>query len=78
MHTLLVRSGEEAANASLGQLFDVSSLADACKKLDIDIGRRHEDYCFNGCGLASWAKNTTDIETETGEVFGGEDITGQM
>jgi len=55
-----------------------TSLADACKKLDIDVGRRHEDYCFDGSGLARWAKNTTDIETETGEVFGGDDITGRM
>jgi hypothetical protein len=78
MHTLLVQSGVEAASASLGQLFDASGLADACEKLDINMGKRHEDYCFDGSGLASWAKNTTDIETETGEVYGGDNITGQM
>jgi hypothetical protein len=65
MHTLLVQSGEEAADTSLGQMFDASSLADTCKKPDIVIGRRYEDYCFDGSGLASWAKNTTDIEMET-------------
>ncbi len=77
MHTLLVHSGE-TVHGSLGQPSDASSLADACKKLDINMGKRHEDYCFNGSGLASWSKNATDIDTDTGEVFGGDDIVGQM
>ena len=77
MHTALVQSVGEAESSSLAQPSN-TSLADAGKELDIDIGKRHEDYCFNGSGLANWAKNATDIETETGEVFGGDDITGQM
>ena len=49
MHTLLVHSGE-TVHGSLGQPSNASSLADACEKLDINMGKRHEDYCFNGSG----------------------------
>jgi hypothetical protein len=73
IHTLLLRETTSTSEKSSD-----TSLADACKKLDINLGTRHEDYCFDGAGLARWANNTTDIDMETGEVFGGDDITGQM
>ena len=69
---MLVCSGKEAARE------DPGGLADACKKLDIKIGKRHEDYCFDGAGLAKWVENTTDINPETGGVFGGGNAATQM
>jgi len=75
-NALVAQSGEEAAYASFGQSFDASSLADACKKLDINIGKRYEDTLFRRVWVRQvGAMNATDIER--GEVFGGDDFTGK-
>jgi hypothetical protein len=57
----------------------MDELDKACSKLDIDMGKRHEDYCFDGIGTAQWAENATDIDTDTGKAFGDNDnIHGQL
>ena len=52
MYTKLVRSGGEITRVGGKESLNITSLADAYKRLDIDIGHRYKDYYFNGTGLA--------------------------